>query len=231
MNLKKLGMALAAVLALGAVLASSALGAATTSDVQFYTGTSPGTLLSGSESIAVTGSSELETTVAGTALKLKSTETECVGCTIKNEGGTGLATGRLVFKNVTVTSPATCAVEGGKIETKPLEAKPDYMIAGTEQSYITFDAEEGEVFATVKLVKGSGACAISGSYNVTGSTFLKTVNGTGIFAVSQGVRGSVAIDTEAGSALKFGGVAAHFITPDAAITLSGAKKGQAFATK
>ena len=49
---RKLGGALVLVTAFGAALASSALAAATTTDVQWYTGASPGTLLSGSEAIS-----------------------------------------------------------------------------------------------------------------------------------------------------------------------------------
>lgn len=81
------------------------------------------------------------------------------------------------------------------------------------------------------MIKGTGACAISGSYNITGTDFLKTINATGVFAVSQGLVGNETVDSDAGSALKFGSKAAHLITTDVAITLSGAKKGQAFATK
>jgi opacity protein-like surface antigen len=52
MRLKKLGAALVVVAALGAVLASSALAAAVTQDVKWYTGASPGTVLSGSETMS-----------------------------------------------------------------------------------------------------------------------------------------------------------------------------------
>ena len=45
MKLKKMGLALVAVLALGAVMASSAFAAATTTDVKWYTGAEPGTPL------------------------------------------------------------------------------------------------------------------------------------------------------------------------------------------
>lgn len=230
MKLKKLGMTLVVVLALGAVMASSAFAAATTTDVQVYVGPSPGTVLSGSEAIAVSGSSELVTTVGETPLVLQSTGTECVSCTIKNEGGAAIATGKLLFTGVTVVSPATCAVEGGKVETKLLSAHPDYMIGST--SYIKFEPDSPEtIFAQLKLIKGTGACALAGTYNITGTDFLKANNATGVFAVSQGLTGSGAINTEAGGELKFGSKFAELKTTNAAATLNGANKGKEFATK
>lgn len=228
MKLKKLGMAFVAVLAVTAVMASSALAAATTTDVQVYTGPSPGTILSGTESVTITGSAEIVTTIGETPLKLKSTELECISCTIKNEGGVAVTTGKLLFKNVTFVTPATCAVEGGKIETKLLETKADYMIGTT--SYKRAVPEEGEVFATIKVIKGSAACAITGTYNVTGVIFLKGTNETGVSAVSQGFASSGAINAEAGGELKFGAKKAE-LNGSGSVALSGAKKGTSFTTK
>lgn len=85
MDPTKLGMALLAALAVGAVMTSSALAAATTPDVQWYTAASPGTLLSGSESTTASGKTPLLSEVAGTPLEIEF-ELDCIGCTIKNEG-------------------------------------------------------------------------------------------------------------------------------------------------
>lgn len=230
MKLRRIGLAVFAVIALSGVMVSSAFAAATTTDVQVYIGPSPGTVLSGSESFSVSGSSELVTTIGETPLTLKSTETECIGCTMKNEGGVAVTTGRLLFKNVTVVSPATCAVEGGKVETKLLQTHPDYMIGSTSYKKIEPDAPE-TILAQLKLIKGTGSCALAGTYNITGTLFLKMNNTTGVFAVTQGYTSNGSINTEAGGELKFGGKSAELKSANAAGALSGANKGKEFALK
>jgi hypothetical protein len=199
MNLKKLGTALVVVLALGAVMASSAFATAVTKDTHWID--SAGEITGSPEmKLEAVENGFLETTVAGTPLTLKTTAASCVGCTL---GANATASGKIKFENVTVVTPAACAVEGGTVTTKALTAQADWMEG--EKDYIKFlPATEGGAFATVTLVKGTGTCALAGNYNVTGSAFGETVNKTGVLATMQNVKFSGTINSTAGGALKFG---------------------------
>jgi hypothetical protein len=107
---------------------------------------------------------------------------------------------------VTVPSNPLCAVEGftategGSVTTKPLVVEADYMIEA--RNFVRFAPKEGTTFATVKIVKGTGACPIMGSYPVTGSVFGESLNLTGVEATMQGIKFTAAINTEAGGELK-----------------------------
>ena len=176
MKLKKLGTALVVVLALGAVMVSSASAAAVTEDATWRTGAA-GTVLTTVESVNTTGSGELVTEVGSTKLVLKATGLECLSCTVQNTGGTAVGAGKLKFTGVTVVTPAPCAVAGGSVTTTALNLKADYMgVAGPTASNnaALFVPVEGTRFATVELVKGTGACALAGSYPVTGSQYVST---------------------------------------------------------
>jgi hypothetical protein len=231
MKLKKLGMALVVICAFGAAMASSALAAAVTKDVPW---TIEKTALVGSETVTSSGSGILISEVGTTKLELNSTGLECVGCSIENVGGVGtgsaIGKGKLKFTGVTVTKPATCAVEGGAVETLPLKIKADYMI-GETANYVLFEPEATTEpkFATFKLIKGSGSCPIAGTYSVTGSDYVKTNNATGVLEVSQGVTASGTINSEAGGELKLGEKKAE-LNGTAAFVLSGANKGKKFGT-
>jgi hypothetical protein len=228
MRLKKLGTALVVVAALGAVLASSAFAAATTTDVQWYTGASPGTVLSGSETIAATqvGTSTFTAHVSGTAYELKATGINCVNCKIENSGGTAIGSGELEFTGVTVVQPVGCTTPS-TFKTKPLSVTADWMI-GTV-NYVKFVPTAGPTtaFATINI---TGPCATT--LVPKGTVFVQSANATGTQAVEQQVSSSEAINTAAG------GVAGtlHVGTEFAALTgtvkfkMSGAKAGVAFGT-
>jgi hypothetical protein len=234
MKLKKLGMALVVICAFGAAMASSALAAAVTEDVPW---TIEKTGLVGSETVTSSGSGILISEVGKTSLELNSTGIECVGCKIENTGGvatgSAIGTGKLVFTGVTVTKPATCAVESlpghvvGQIETVDLKIKADYMIGTSD--YVLFEPEEGSKFTEFKLIKGSGSCSIAGTYSITGSDYVKTNNATGVLAVSQEVTSSGTINSEAGGELKLGEKKAE-LNGTATFALSGANKGKKFGT-
>ena len=203
MNLKKFGMALVAVLALGAVMANTAFGAATTTDVQWYLNGSS-TALSGSQAATsgLVGTGTLETEVGETPLTLNSTGLECVGCTIFNEGSSAKGAGKLKFTGVTVATPTGCEVSGGAVETSALTVDADYMIE--TKNYVRF-APVGTSFATVTLKAKTGkTCAISGPYIVKGAVFVKSQKATGEGATKQLVNSSGPINAEAGGELKFG---------------------------
>jgi hypothetical protein len=224
MNLKKLGITLYLVLALGVVMASSAFGEAIPEAATWRTG-SGGTVLTGSETVNSTGSGELVTHVGGTLLALKATGVECKGCKIENSGGNAVGSGVLNLTGVTVVKPSTCAVEGGHIETEVIDFTHYYMGGGWW--FTVIKPLSGTVFTTVHLVKGSGACAISGFYTVEGRVFTRANNATGVYAVSQTATSSGAINAEGGGELLFGEESAE-LNGTATFSLSGAKKGQVF---
>jgi hypothetical protein len=231
MKLKKLGLAFVVVCALGVVMASSAFAAAETGTgamAQWYTGAAPGTLLSGSETVSSSGTGELVTEVGTTKLILKSTGLNCLNCKIENSGGVAVGSGELEFTGVTVSAPSTCAVTGGKVTTKPLKISADWMIGTAD--YIKFEPVTPSTFATLTLAKGTGACAIAGSYNVSGSVFVKANNATGVQEVSQVVQSSGAINKEAGGELLFGSKSAELNSTNGTFKLSGSKVGVAFGT-
>jgi hypothetical protein len=234
MKLKKLGMTLFVVLALGAIAVGSASAAAVTED---QTWTIEGVTLSGAESVSSSGSATLKTTVGTTPLTISATGINCLSCTISNSGGSAVGAGILEFTGVTVETPATCAARNvggttGIIKTKSLEVKADYMI-GTANYILFKPAGASSLFTEVELVKGSGGCPISGPYNVTGEVFVKSVNGTGVDATTQAVESSGTInETASGKTepLLFGGKHAELIGT-ASFALSGTNKGKAFGTK
>lgn len=227
MRLKKLGTALVVVLALGAVVASNAFAAAVGEAATWRTG-SAGTVLTGSETVTTTGSGELVTTIGETPLVLKATGVECSGCKIENSEGFAIGAGKLKFTGVTVSSPATCAVSGGSITTTALDTTSYYMIGSGWYTWI--HPLTGTTLATVTLTKGTGACALSGSYVIGGSVFLKMANSTGSFVVTQSSTSSGAINAEAGGSLEFGSKKAE-LNGTATMALSGAKAGEVFGAK
>ena len=203
MSLKKIGMALVAVLALGAVMANTAFGAATTTDVQWYLN---GSSLSASQAVTsgLVGTATLETEVGETPLKLASTGLECVDCTIFNFGSSAKGEGELKFTGVSVVTPSGCEVIGGAVQTNELKVDADYMIE--TKNYVRL-APVGAAAALAGLTlkaKMGKTCAISGPYLVKGSVFVKSQNATGVGATKQFVNSSGPINTEAGGELKFG---------------------------
>jgi hypothetical protein len=234
MKLKKLGMVLFVILALGAIAVSSASAAATTED---QTWTIEGVTLSGSESVSSTGSVTLITKVGTTKLELNATGINCLSCTISNSGGSAVGSGTLEFTGATVETPPTCKVKNpsgttGIIKTKALEVKADYMI-GTANYILFKPAGTSSLFTEVELVKGTGGCPIAGPYTVTGEVFVKSINGTGVDEAIQKVESSGAINDEASGKtepLLFGGMKAELIGT-ASFALSGTNKGKKFGTK
>lgn len=207
MNMKKLGMALVAVLVLGAVMANTAFGAAETKDTRW---TWNGSVLTGSKTLTaglVTGTKGvLTTTVGETPLVLESTGLECVECKIENSGETATGTGKLKFTGTTVAKPAGCQVaNSGVITTTTLTVDPDYMISPLTVSYPLFKPVSGTTFATVKLEAKTGqTCPISNSYIVKGTVFVKSQSETGVTVRKQIVNSSGSINSEAGGSLEFG---------------------------
>ncbi len=226
MRLKKLGAALFVVAALGAVLVSSALAAAVTEDVKWYTGTAPEAELTGVETMSSTavGPATFTTEVGTTEYVLESTGIECVSCHIENTGGTAVGSGHLRFKGVTVKKPAGCSV-ASEIETTTLSVQADWMI-GTK-NYIKFVPEAGETkeFAEVAIT----GCALATTLIPKGSVFVESANKTGIQEVEQEVHSSAVINALAGGSLKVGTKAAS-LAGSATFKMTGAMLGVAFGT-
>jgi hypothetical protein len=230
MNLKKLGLALVVVCALGALVASSAFAAATQKNATWRTG-STGTVLTGSETVKASGSGELVTTVGETPLVLKSAGLECLECKVENSSGNAIGSGKLKFTGVTVSTPATCAVSGGSVTTLALKINAGYMGAGTT-NYVLFQPNSGTTFATVTLTAGSGSCPLSGSYIVSGKDFVQSNNATGVYEVNQTVQSSGTINSEASgeaTPLKFGSKEAK-LNGSGTFAFSGGKAGTVFGT-
>ena len=224
MKLKKLGAALVVVAALSAVLASSALAAAVTEDVKWYTGTSPGTELTGSETVAA---SQVGTaTLATGPVVLHTTGVECVGCKIENSGGTAVGSGQLKFTGITVEKPAGCTVVSS-ITTKALSWQADWMSGAT--NYWRFVPTAGSLFFSFEV---SGAeCTQKGIvFSHLGTLLVQTANGTKTQAVEQNVNSSPTINKEGGGTTHTSTEEVASLTATIAFKLSGAKAGMAFGT-
>lgn len=203
MRFKTLNFALLAILALGAVVASSAMATATESNGFWYI--EGAKLESGVEhamnlSCHNEGNFVLTSTVGknNTPLKLNATGISCPEGLIFNEGSKAKATGKIKFSGVTVVEPAGCSVAGGAVETEALKAQV-YM-EGTK-ALVRFAPSTGTQFAEVEIT----GCAIAGAYPTKGVVFGEAANATGVSAGEQKVTVSGAINTAAGGSLTFGG--------------------------
>jgi hypothetical protein len=213
MSLKKLGAGIFAVLAISAVMASSAFAAPTTGNSQWYINGSK--LASGSSetvTCAKTGTEPitLASTVAGAAVKLTATGVECVESKITQNGTMAEDSGKLRFTGVTVDEPAGCST----VATLTTEALKTHLEMDGTTTYDKFEPAAGETekFVTIKLTK----CAAEGSYPVKGYVRGRS-NTTGTAAVNQPL--TFDSSSNAVSALTLGGNAAT-ITGNAANTLT-----------
>src|SRR3569623_95880 len=126
MSLKKIGLALIAVLALSAIVVSSSAAAVSTTRAEWYTGASPGTTLpvgtskNVKEAVEVVSHGEIgakaefTTAIGTTPIVLTSTKIKCIECEIENKESTSVTAGpaafgegRILFENVTVDLPAS----------------------------------------------------------------------------------------------------------------------------
>ncbi|HEY2477279.1 MAG TPA: hypothetical protein VGI17_00950 [Solirubrobacterales bacterium] len=215
MSIRKLGLSLAALLAIGAVMASSASAAVETMPGKFFV---EGALLTGSKT--VTGSAVtngvLESEIGTTKIKLQSTAFSCEGCKIENAaktekaGAIAFGEGKIVFENVTVVEPANCTVTGetgvlGKVPTKQLAIHGDWMdtVEAQKHAFIQFLPLSGGTFAQFTL-GGAGCAAISGAKNVSGTVFGESKLNTGEEAATQELVFSQAVQETTGASLLLG---------------------------
>lgn len=224
MSLKRLGIALLVVLALGAVTANSAMAVATTATASWF---KEATKLGEGQAnglaatcATVGGSLVLTSTSGGKAVKIEASEIECPGGKIYNEtpaGNTAMAfvTGKLVLKNPKVAEPGGCTVEGGKIETQTFAGEL-YMITPT--SYLRLAPASGAILAEPDF-EGS-LCAIKGPRQIKGSVFGAEEFATGKAGLRQRVEYSKTINETAGGALTFEGAEAQ-LAGKIALSLTG----------
>lgn len=225
MRIKKLGAVLFAAAALGTVLASNASAAATTTDVQWYTGAAPGTLLSGSATLntSLVGTAVLSTNVGGVPIVLEATGVECAGCIVENVSGAAVGSGKLKWTGVSVQAPSTCTVSS-TITTDALTFKADYMVGTTDYILLEPTAGSGAAFMSFSL---SGiSCPLQATIVHKGTLFGQFANATGTQATSQTVDFSGTINSTAGGTTHVG---AETATVEGSIAFSLAS-GAAFGT-
>jgi hypothetical protein len=222
-SLKVLGLAVVAVLALSAVMASAA------SAKQWYVNGSA-TPLAGSETVScktATGFT-LTSKVGEITLVLKATGVECLaGSKIENSGGLGIDSGTLKFTGVTVEKPKNCSVSGGSITTNALNTELIVPAGDTTNGYDLFKPATGSEFVTVSIT--GGTCAVAGNYPVKGEIAGKG-NTWGTELVEQPLAFSPTIDGVTGKKLTFGGEPAT-MEGTALNLLSGANVGKKFGGK
>jgi len=237
MSIKKLGAVLVAVLALTAIVVSSASAAVATERAEWYTGAAPGTTLKEKEDLPVTLELPAATTttlvgvIAGAPVEISSNLISCVGCNITNEvvtekaGAAAIAKGKITFSNVTVLKPANCTAAGinadgtieetGMITTRPLVVHADFMDTskgGAGEPPVTKHAFAQFLPQTGGIFAGvklaGAACGVAGNFNVTGTVFGESANDTGTQAAEQKVFFNAGVQTTTGANLKFGANAA-----------------------
>ncbi len=220
MSLKKIGAVLIAVLALGAMMASSA--SAANFETSHGTWEVNGASLVGSKAVTCeidpSTVSTLKTTVGknNVPLKLQATGTTCPGGEIFNESEEAKFRGHVRFTGVTVIEPTGCSVEGGAVETVALKGSVGMKVGSSTIDTVIFEPATGEEFAAVTIA----GCSIAGEYPVKGKVIGQPTNVTCTEAATQTVDFSEAIQNDAGGALTFGNKAAQ-IEGELSVKLTG----------
>lgn len=200
MNLKKLGVAMLAALALSAVVVSTSQAAMWNSSGigTWASGTTKegkGRLKSGTTGVLVSK-------VLGSPFKLTFGAFEVTDTTFSQLfSAAGHNTGRWIFLIIVIHEPLGCKISG-TLETTALSGTA--QMGNTEATkasvYTKFVPTSGEVLATIKLAE----CAAAGSYQLKGTLYLKSTNPTGTAAVWQEAVTSGAINASQGGALTLG---------------------------
>ncbi len=196
MSLKRLGIAMMAVLALAAVFASSALaGTPNTNKASWTTGTvkNANTLPTGKANgkaikcskTAASPNFALTATVAGAPAKLTATGIHCEA-TIYNEVVAGIPhaklTGKITYTNVTVDEPAGCTTPA--TQTTNLIEGEVKMVTGSAKPFIKFEPHASAGVTNFTNVKLEG-CAAEGSYPLKGFTYCEMTNATEVHSPVQ----------------------------------------------
>lgn len=217
MNLKRLGVALLAVVVLGAIMASSAYAENEFSEPggQWYTKsggveTKLGATLDFSE-FRFLGKSSLRFNVRGIPVDITIAKGRQSTCSIVNSLSTRATLDciGLIFEEVSISEPIICHIET-TITTKKTTGFLGMNKAGTVAT-LKITPQEGAVLATIELT--GEKCTIAGLYKMTGTIFAQAKSATGVFAKTQEFETSEAIQKAAGetTSLKVGESAA-FLT-------------------
>ena len=120
-----------------------------------------GSTLTGSASYTGKATSPFTFTVIaqGNVYKFRAAGVEFLEPSISNEGGTATGRTKIRLTGVTVESPSTCAVVGGKITTYPLKTSA----GGGIVSFTPTTGSEGGLFV-YSLGAGTGSCPLAGTY-------------------------------------------------------------------
>ncbi len=201
MSLKRLGIAMMAVLALGAVFATSAFaGTPTTRKASWTTGTTKNanTIPTGKgnakaikcRKTAASPNFTLTVTIAGLPVEFTASGVECVNATIYNEVVGGVphakATGKVKFTGVKIVKPEGCKTPA-TVETNLLEGEVLMVESGGVVSPKPFfksapDAAAGVTnFTTLKIEE----CVLEGNYPIKGFTYCEGTNATEVHSEQQ----------------------------------------------
>jgi hypothetical protein len=220
-RLRAIGLMAIAVMAFTAVAASSASAHVWTTGTKFTSG----------QKAAVTpflkSKATLEGIVSGLNVKLSSEELVGSGTEIVQEGtgasGVAAATGKLIFKKLTLTEPAGCSPPTevsttalkGRIVTKPQpkekgKQEEGTLLSGTGFTFTPASETVPTLFATVTL---TGSCAIAGTpFKVTTTNSKETLGGVcgetlepGVLKTEQPINFTGTINKHCGGTLFTGG--------------------------
>jgi hypothetical protein len=198
MALKKLGVAMLAVFAMCAIVAS-------TSQAQQWKIAGSNLTTSDTATASTSTTGVITSKILGSPFKLTWTKLSSKEgkITQTGSGATGVSklTGTLLFENVTFDEPAGCK-SSGTIETVPLTgtAQMGNTEATKSNVYVKVAPTSGEVFGTFKVSE----CAPAGSYQFKGSFYVKAANPTGTEKVVQEGATSGAITSSQGGAVTIG---------------------------
>jgi hypothetical protein len=189
------GVALLAMLALGAVAASAQ---ATEGEMGWVV---HGELLPEGVKVEVpceqAEALEIKSKVLATAFDVKYEEVSCVGWKLWNTGGHALSSGKLKLSKPTIVSPAGCKTEA--VTTNTLAGKVEQIKGlGTELGE-RFVPEVGETLATINIA----GCALAGTYPLRGSEVAE-MEPLNTFKEIQPFLFDEAIEKIGGSGLKIG---------------------------
>jgi hypothetical protein len=205
MSLKRFGLALFAVLVVGAVAANSAMATAVESNGFWYIGETK--VEPGTEHVyrcdlppAPPGPIVITASAAEVAVKLKATGLSCPSSSIFNQSSKAKLKVSLQLTGVSVAEPSSCKVEGGTIETAALAGQ--VWMEGSKV-LIRYAPAEGASGTFAKFTLSG--CSIAGSYAMKGTLFGEMFNATGVAAASQKMRFSPKINSAAGGTLSVAG--------------------------
>lgn len=212
MSFKKFGVTLAAMMALGAVLATSAFAGTAVTDPAAWVQTNGVAQTINEETINCRDTAGepvyvFTTTILGQHVRLTSEEIECPGAKIKTTGtGTNekmaILEGKFTFKNITVDEPVGC--KANNITTNALLGDLQMDEADTAKSYLKIVAQSGGALANIVLTN----CAAAGTYPLKGALFTEATDPTGTHTTGQKFAGNAT--TTAMSSLTIGTQAATF---------------------